>query len=292
MTQRFKVWSHVYKPADGHLRGAVVNIGQTSNQPATARSLINRERSDDSVSPGVQCLAATDGRFVPYTERREALRGLSRPLGESEISMMTNFLHSSGAQTPGLTQSERLALKNDALDILQRQEVPVTGLGEALSKMLDDPLQPQGWRDYCLQGLPYQYARAKDFEDPATAEAERGLVLGAIDNVFADPGKGEFRGTALRGIDNLARDYPEVSSASGLEGKVRAVVTDLSADEPSLITALRMYSSLKLTGDLMAISNIATKGSTPLLRKVALKTLDELNAAEGTVSLPAARGAR
>jgi hypothetical protein len=96
----------------------------------------------------------------------------------------------------------------------------------------------------------------------------------------------------LRGIDNLARDYPEVSSASGLEGKVRAVVTDLSADEPSLITALRMYSSLKLTGDLMAISNIATKGSTPLLRKVALKTLDELNAAEGTVSLPAARGAR
>lgn len=192
---------------------------------------------------------------------------------------MTNFLQSSGVQTPGLTLAERLALKNDALDVLQRQPRPVPGLGESLSKMLDDPLHPEGWRDYCLQGLSYQYAKAKDFDDPQMCDDERGLVLGAIASVFSDSGKGAFRGTALRGIDNLSRDFPEVAAASGLDEKIRAVVVDPSADEASLITALRMYSSRRLTGELGSISNIAAKGSTPLLRRVAAKTLDELNAA-------------
>lgn len=267
---------------------AVRGGGQLGGDGQTTSLYAGRGRSPLPVpaSAHIQCMAESDGGFVTYTERRSALRKASGELSSGDVAMITNFLQSSGTQTPGLSLSERLALKNDALDLLQRQAQPIPGLGTSMVKMLNDPRQPDGWRDYCLQGMAYQYARARDFADPATADAERGLALAAFDSAFRDADKTRLRGTALRGIDTLSRDFPEVERYAKLDEKIIAVIKAPGADEGSLITALRMYSARNLTGERQAIEGLCQKGSTTLLRKVALKTLNELDEREKMAAKP------
>ena len=250
-----------------------------SNEQSFHAQSPNNENMQGTISDSVHCLATANGHFVSASERREALREISHSLNEREIAEITNFLNASGAQLQGLTLAERLALKNDALDLLLRQPVTVSGLGAFLKDMLEDPMQPQGWRDYCIQGLQSQYAKSQDMTSQQERSREQALILNTFESVFRDPEKAGFRGTVLRGIDSLSRDFSGITEPAGLDSKIRSVIGDIASnDAPSLMTALRMYSAHGLTGEEERIADIALTGSTPLLRKVAQHTLEELNA--------------
>ena len=251
--------------------GGAAEINPSAARPGT-----------DAVSADVLRLSASDGSLVAAAERRDSLRRLSCRLSVGEIAAVTNFLRSSGQDTPGVPLSERLALKNDALDLLQRQERPVSGLGPLLVTMMNDPRQPEAWRDYCLQGLAGQYVRAAELDGAGGVEAERALVTNAYATVFSRPDLAVFRGTALRGIANVERECPGIAKAADLDGSIRSIISDASSDEASLITALRMCSERNVSVSLTQVSNIAERGSTPLLRKVAMKTLAEFASADGT----------
>lgn len=252
----------------------IVIEGEVTPRPADVAPTDVRK----GVSPDVGLLCETRQMFVSVSERREALGRLSHALNGDEIAAVTNFLSASGDKTPGLTLKERLALKNDALNLLQRQESRVPGLCSFLIDMLNDPAQPQGWRDYCLQGLADHYLRAGESDDAQAKQNDASIVLETYKSIFDEPANVVFRGTALRGIDILSRERPEIAAAAGLDGRIREVITNGVSDEGSLITALRMYAARGLVGQLNLITNIAERGATPLLRKVAQKTLEDVAA--------------
>lgn len=114
--------------------------------------------------------------------------------------------------------------------------------------------------------------------DGAFVTAERRLLLDAYGAVFADPGMAGLRGTALRSIGNAAQDDPGAADAAGLDARVLSVLADPAAGEPALLTAVRMASARRLAAGLPAVSNLAARGGTPLLRRAARRTLEELAA--------------
>jgi hypothetical protein len=103
-------------------------------------------------------------------------------------------------------------------------------------------------------------------------------VLAAYGAVFDNPETAGLRGTALRSIDNAAQDDPSAADAAGLDARVLAVLADPAAGEPALLTAVRRASARRLAAGLPAVSNLAARGGTPLLRRAARRTLEELAA--------------
>ena len=77
-------------------------------------------------------------------------------------------------------------------------------------------------------------------------------------------------------IDNAAQDAPGAASAAGLDAKVLSVLADPAADEPAQLTAVRMAAARRLVAGLPAVSNLVARGCTPLVRRAARKTLEEL----------------
>jgi hypothetical protein len=226
-------------------------------------------------------LSSSDGSLVAAAERRESLRRLSCRLNVGEISAVTNFLRSSGQDTPGVPLSERLALKNDALDLLQRKERPVSGLGPLLVTMMNDPGSRRHGATTACRVWPASMSGPRSWTGLARRSGE-GACHERIRVRVLKARSGGVQGTALRGIANADRECPGIAKAADLDGSIRSIISDSSSDEASLITALRMCSERNLSENLAQVSNIAERGSTPLLRKVAMKTLAEFASANGT----------
>ncbi|MFW6152243.1 MAG: hypothetical protein ACOC6C_04640 [Verrucomicrobiota bacterium] len=121
------------------------------------QSQLRNRLNELKISPHVRTIIGLDGSDL--NSRRSAMKKLTRNLPQDDIKALKSFLDFRYKDN----SSERLlvfeGLKNDALDVLLRQENLPEGIGIRLVKMFSDSEHSDVWRDYCIQYLAPYYQR-------------------------------------------------------------------------------------------------------------------------------------
>jgi hypothetical protein len=203
--------------------------------------------------------------------RIATLRAFTRHLSTNDVATLVAFLENHPGDYAGLRPIEYNAIRNDVLNVLQKQDKPVAGLGARVAAMSLDRAHDDIWRDYCIQFLADFYEAAPAVTSP---DSERDRITTAYWDAAAQAGK-SFAGTALIGLEALSQKCPELDRE-----KVGLVAVALAGDEntceASRITALRLCGKMKRAEALEPARIVAQTGITISLRMAAIATIGDL----------------
>jgi hypothetical protein len=245
--------------------------------PVTVRPAVPLDA--EGISPTLRTLIGLTPDAADYEKRQVALRSLTRRLTPGEIAILLTFLETHFGDYQGLRAILLNAIKNDILDVLIRQDQPVTNLGSRLVAMFRDPAQDDTWHDYCIQYLiPYYSATwvppAPGVLPAPVIDQQRQEIATACWDAAAQSNKG-IAGTALIGLETLSRQYPEFDRE-----RVGRLATVLADDEQTCeatrISALRLCGMLKRAEALVPARIVAQTGRSIPLRMAAIATLGDL----------------
>jgi len=130
------------------------------------------------------------------------------------------------------------------------------------------------WRDYCLQFLSagHEKLAASTHPDAPAACTAAVEVLRFATSERTDT----LSGTALLGLDTIARRDPAAVPATDVVTLAVAIAADPNASDSCRVTALRVAALNAATNALPAARDLARSGSTELLRQAAVATLGDL----------------
>ncbi len=262
---------------------------------AARRSAFLEELEDLDISKPVRAVIGADGAAANRRERRDALQKLTRQLSPDDVAALRAFLHARFADQEELRLLSFNGIKNDALDVLLRQDELPEGLGGQLVEMYRDDQHDDVWRDYCVQyfagyyerrwpspgrrrgpaPLPKPGERQAVDPSPGTLEnPERQDIEAAYWEAVSEKDK-TIAGTALMAIERLSRVRSEFD-----RDKIGAAAVDLASDdqclEGSRITALRVCGLMGRKEVLPAARIVSQTGETTMLRMAAIATLGDL----------------
>ncbi len=246
--------------------------GEVDKADSAHQSQLRNRLNELKISPHVRTIIGLDGSDL--NSRRSAMKKLTRNLPQDDIKALKSFLDFRYKDN----SSERLlvfeGLKNDALDVLLRQENLPEGIGIRLVKMFSDSEHSDVWRDYCIQYLAPYYQRKWPAGKQLSDDPERKTIEQAYWDATAQADR-SFAGTALIGLDILSRTFTNIPRNKVEESAVR-IATDDSAAEPARITALVMASSMGRREVLPEARILAQIGETTTLRMAAIAALGKI----------------
>jgi hypothetical protein len=229
--------------------------------------------SDLTNNPTVAILATP----IHYTARMAALQRLPQILSTNDATALVQWLTNPYDPACGLTSQEYNGLKNAAADLLLRQpEVPPAWVSSFATMFRDASYDPV-WRDYCLQYLAIGQERVFGRTEPE-AVTTQALALEVLREATSQR-TASFAGTALLGLQAIARRNPEVMPTSEVATLATAVAKDDRSSEPCRITALRVAALQGAKEVLPVARELAQTGETEMLRMVAIVSIGELGSA-------------
>jgi len=214
---------------------------------------------------------AMDDSSDSYGARMKAMRSLGQSLTPGEVQSLY-VLMDRKAGMDRLPLNKLNALKNEAADILRRQQKLPPDLTRKLMAMYADPGHDAVWRDYCIQHLGGCFARVAVAADQQAAR----------DVLWAATGErvGGIGGTALLAL------CTNVGQAGIERDRLAARAYELAADgqtgELTRITALQICARLGERRILPVARTLAQSARSVPLRMSAV-------AAVGTLGEPADR---
>lgn len=212
-----------------------------------------------------------------YLGRMAALHQLPSVLSTNDAALLHLWLTVPYDSTCGLTAIEFNGLKNAAADLLMQQPVVSAEWIVDFAAMFLDTTYDPVWRDYCLQFLSVGHEKLTGRTDGKSVET-RATVL-AVLREATKLRTDTFAGTALLGLNAIARHNPETVKLSEIAAIATAVVQDERTSEPCRITALRVSALLNVTDVLPVARELAQTGETEMLRQVAVATIGDLGSA-------------
>ena len=233
-------------------------------------------------SPHVLVLLGLDGDKSDYKTRAKALKKLTRNLSEDDAIALTAFLEFRASENTELKPIYFNSLKNDALDALLRQNEFQEGVGTHLARMFADEKHDEIWRDYCIQYMAPYYKERWSENDAAAMDAEPDVEQEAIRAAYADAlthTENTFAGTALLGMEDLSRSFPEFDKEV-IGAKVEDLAANDDACEAVRITSLSIAAMMGRTNALPSARMLAQTGETVTLRMAAVAALGSLGAKE------------
>jgi len=210
-----------------------------------------------------------------YLARMKAMRQLTRNIKDDDTKALVLFLDSRSQGQKDLNLLEFNGVKNDALDVLLKQEKLPDGLGSRLVEMYRDKEHDDVWRDYCVQYFAEYYKQKwPDSANVEKEEPERTEIKSAYWEAVTEKDK-TIAGTALIGLESLSRQYKEIYrdriSSNALE-----LANEDTCIEASRITALRICGMMKKMDVLPSARIVAQTGETITLRMAAIATIGDL----------------
>ena len=261
------------------------------------------EPSDHEVveaSTAVEVVCGADATTADrYEARNDALRSIARrrDLPKEDVAALTAWLASSNDPL----RAERLAaLKNDAMNLLRRQDPPPPDFADTLIAMFEGGAHPPAVLDYCVQHLG---ATLRGNADDAMCSRIRAVLLEAAKR------KGHpYAGTALYALAGDASATPAQEAelrrmtsalcAPGVDPAARIAAIQLAGERgyaealPILREALSAPKRDTVT-DIACLGSIGLLGSSediPLLRRFAALGPRFAPAAETAIKRIEARG--
>lgn len=226
------------------------------------------------LSPSVQAVVGLVPGKADWKSRSKALNELTTGLSAVDVEGLTLFLQMRYDERMGISPKLHAALRNDALDILLRQERLPEGLGAKLAAMYRDGEQGDVWRDYCVQYLAGYYDRRFPADAEKSESPEREAMLVTYWEAAEEKDK-TLAGTALIGLEDLSRRHGEVDRRK-VSDRALELALDEECSEASRITALRLCGSMGRREALPAARILAQTGETTTLRMAAIATLGDL----------------
>lgn len=250
----FKPSSRIVKPAP--LKTGVVTTAIDAHrsegsytQQGDPKHLPSKARTEDTLqTPGLS-----------YVRRMQALRALKGSILEAhEADALRSFV-ADPMLPDGMTWTQLRALKNNVLNLLDRQPGEAAALANAvmLREVLSDEQQDGAVRDYALQHLALLAERESAvgwsthwhlIESDETALAATGLIHLALqhrDGVLTAEESARLSAVALR------------------------LASDPNAKDPARTTALQVCSQLKIAGARQVAEEIARSTSVGLIVRIA-----------------------
>ncbi len=250
--------------------------------PESARNDLLARLGEVKPSPHVLVLIGASGDKSDYKTRAKALKELTRNLSEDDAVALTAFLEFRASENTELKPLYFNSLKNDALDTLLRQTDIQEGVGTHLARMVADEKHDEIWRDYCIQYMAPYYKERWSANDAAAAGAEPDVEQEAIHAAYAEAlthTENTFAGTALLGMEDLSRTFPEFDKEA-IGAKAEALVANDDACEAVRITSLSMAAMMGRTNALPSARMLAQTGETVTLRMAAVAALGSLGGTE------------
>jgi len=242
---------------------------------------LSEELSNLNISPSVKTIMGLDGNAGDRNARINALKRLTRQLKDDDVKALCLFLdykYEDHKELPLLTLN---ALKNDALDIMLRQDKRVDGLGGQLVAMYKDKEHDDVWRDYCVQyfGIYYNHKWPGTRQDAGAVvqnneDIERKNIEDAYWVAMQEKDK-STAGTSLLNLESLSRTHPEFDRKK-IADRALELAADNGCIEPSRITALRICGIMNKAEALPVARDIAQTGETVMLRMAAIATIGDL----------------
>lgn len=209
---------------------------------------------------------------LDYQHRLAAIHALDNRLPAADVARLMAYLADPATARPGNLFD--LALKNDTLAALLRQERLPGGLGEMLAAIVGNPAQDLTWRDYSLQAVPAYVERA-----PARSGAGVEALRGAIEAALAERGT-VLPGTALIAMGRLSGPAG-LYDTNAVSAVARRVLDHSEPGDPARITAIQMLARGEAADSLSLVRRMARDESLPILERMsAMAALGRIGGAE------------
>ena len=237
------------------------------------QSEIREKLRNMNMSPAVRTLVGMAGSKDDYRARAKTLLALTKSLPNDDVEAIRLFLYLDLDKDSSIRSISFSALKNNALDVLIRQDKLPEGLGFQIVEMFLNEDNDSVWRDYCIQYLN-PYYEASNSGDSSISDSEYKKIAETYLRAMEDSSR-SYAGSALLGMHLLSEQYPEFDKKKIKEVAVR-LVNDDGALEANKITGLLLCGQLGRTEVLPETRILAQSGETVTLRMAAIATLGEL----------------
>ncbi len=251
-------------------RSTAAQLRQSALKRASATPATN------NVNPFVSTLGPG---ATSYPGSMAALRELPAVLSSNQVATLRALVSEPYSPSMALSPLEFNGVKNAATDILLQQPSFPADILADLALQHADPAQDEVWRDYCLQMLTSGYlnlaGRAGVSDHADDAPAARELALDTLMSA-ASAGGNTWPGTALLGLNTILASEPSAFPREELDKRILSALSDASASEAALITAIRLAGMSRLEAARPALEALASSSASELVRNVAAKSLSEL----------------
>lgn len=175
--------------------------------------------------PPSLAIAIAPDSTLPFKTRLAVINGLPIHPADNQLQALLDFVRT--PQKPSnLTDSQLLALTNDILNVLIRQENLHDSLRQILTDIYNDPSRSPGMRDYALQHLAslggakpgadmsIQWTAASGTDPALAATAMQQLLYSASHNALSPADRDRLAAAAF---DLAKSDSPAPSRATALQ---------------------------------------------------------------------------
>ena len=244
--------------------GPVKIVSVPVARPAKAQVVV----SGSATVPPARRLSVTDALndpAAPFAARMDSLHGLGRRVSDETVAALLDCLHDySGGD--GLTSGQRHAFKNDVMNLLRKQELPVTGLAECFADVYRRDPDP-AMQDYALHHLESWRRVAITKNLPADVQLIDATLwdAAALDDQVAGTAVLTLAARLEVGADQAYRDR--------LAPLVLALAGNAAAPSDSRLTALSICGDLGLPAAMPLARQLAEKGDNAALKAAALAVL-------------------
>ena len=244
--------------------GPVKIVSVPVARPAKAQVVV----SGTATVPPARRLSVTDAlndSAAPFAGRMDSLHALGRRVSDETVAALLDCLRDySGGD--GLTPSQRHAFKNDVMNLLRKQEIPVPGLAECFADIYRHDPDP-AMQDYALQHLESWRRVAVAKHLPADIQLIDATLWDAasLDDQVAGTAVLTLAARLEAGADQAFRDR--------LAPLVLALAGNAAASSDSRLTALSICGDLGLQSAMPLARQLAENGANAALKAAALAVL-------------------
>lgn len=212
---------------------------------------------------------------LSFQKRLAAVHGLPASLRPEESRSLLTFVQS-GSYPRGFSPSQNMALVNDILNVLQRQEEIRSDLVALLEELSANPANPPVIRDYALQHLA-SLALASAEDQKTTDKGQRVSLLQAQWRTLENDDPLLASGAMLRLLAASRQDMLEPAERRRLEKAALDLASDSKVPNPARITALQVCGQLGMAdAKHVAYSLASSENESFPLRVAAVATLGQV----------------
>jgi hypothetical protein len=210
-------------------------------------------------------IIVADGPAIPHWERLAAIDALSTQIDQANLLRLYAFLRSNSIPK-GLQSIHVLALKDELLNVLEKQANPPRELAGVLIDIFNNQKQNALMRDYALQHMAAWYSRASD----------KAQLLSRLWTA-AQSRENSLPGTALLSLWRISQENPRDVDLKKLAGMALDLASDSEADVDGRLSALQLCGQLGWKDALPVALTVAKSDSTPPnFRMAAIATIGDL----------------
>lgn len=202
--------------------------------------------------------------------RLDAVGKLGGHLREDEIAALVDYLRS---PVPAAIATAERAIRNDVLNVLWTQPLPVARMTEVLSNLYLEKSTDPVMRDYALQHLSLWREKVAEAEPVAAQRVDETLWQAAAD------ASSTYAGTALLALSRVMEEgvEPNDEQVARLQAAASRAAGDPGTALPSRVTATELLGRLGVKDAEQALAPLlADADAPPMLRLAAIGACSHL----------------